>query len=68
MNTTRKMKVVCRGWVRDWAREKNVTASQLNRVTILLEKLGGAEKVEKLLDTLAEEKQKPVKGVRFKPT
>jgi len=48
----------------DWSREKTVTASQLNKVTALLEKLGGVEKVEKLLETLAEEEQKPVKRVR----
>jgi integrase len=48
----------------DWSREKTVTASQVNKLTTLLDKLGGAEKVEKLLETLAEEEQKPVKRIR----
>ena len=52
----------------DWARERTVTASQLNKVTASLERLGGVEKVEKLLETLAEEEAKPVKRVRSKST
>ena len=47
----------------DWNREKTVTASQVEKLTALLDKLGGVEKVEKLLETLAEEEQKPVSRV-----
>ena len=48
----------------DWSRDKTVTASQVNKLTALLDKLGGSERVEKLLEILAEEEQKPVKRVR----
>jgi hypothetical protein len=48
----------------DWSRERTVTASQMQKLTALLDKLGGPEKVEKLLQTLAEEESKSVKRIR----